>query len=167
MSIFNKLTKGVADAGNKAKLTIETTKLKGQISKNNEEILKYYQAIGQEVYKLHNAQQITLNDELASKVTSINELLATNANIEKDIKVIWNEKDCTCGQIVSLDTKFCPTCGYHFPEQAPLIHELEDATVVLGSDSPNETKNNLICSHCDADLAPEAKFCGACGTVIE
>ncbi|MCE5172923.1 hypothetical protein LQV63_27040 [Paenibacillus profundus] len=29
-----------------------------------------------------------------------------------------DEKDCVCGQVVPLDTRFCSGCGHQFPEEA-------------------------------------------------
>ena len=166
----NKFTKGVSEAGNKAKNTVETSKLKIQISKNTEEINKQYLHIGKEIFNLYREEHIQVPDSVESCIMKIEDLLNQNKNFEKEIKAIWNEKECECGKNIPLEAKFCPSCGYKFPltEDKVVINEEPNATVILGentsqTDSPIQT---VICSNCDADLELDAKYCGVCGTQI-
>ena len=174
MSLFNKLTQGVSEASNKAKNTIETSKLKNQISKNQEEINQPYLGIGKEVFGLLRANQPLTTESVETYITKIEYLINHNKELEKEIKAIWNEKECECGKIIPLDAKFCPSCGYKFPhlnEQA-LIKEETAKTILLGEENVTLTETDMqieahICKNCDADLETDTKYCGVCGTQVQ
>lgn len=174
MSIFEKFTKGVSEAGNKAKITLEATKLKSQITKNTEEIGRIYAIIGEKVFEHHNAGNLQINTDITSYIEQITQLQEKNSEIDKEIKTLWNVKDCICGNSVAIDVKFCPSCGYNFPLEAEQVKAepvvVNDATVLLGGTPPvatvQEELPKVICPNCDADLEHDARFCGECGTQI-
>ena len=115
MSIFNKLKQGVSDAGNKAKTTVETTRLKGQIANNTEEMNDLFLKIGREVFASYNTQTNTqVDEEVKEHILTINNLLGKNKEIEKNIHKVRNQKDCVCGNTVTLDSEFCSACGHKF-----------------------------------------------------
>lgn len=183
MSFFDKLKKGVTDAGAKAINTVEANRLKGVISKNNEQIEFLYAEIGKKVFSEYHSQSLQLNEPIENDIKQIYSIIAENKQLETDIKAIWNQKDCVCGKSVPLDAKFCSACGHRFnliaiPEGSHAV-ELIDASsnVVIESDaSSNRIKDSEkkpviegatnICPNCDMEVEPDAKFCGDCGHML-
>ena len=177
MSIFNKLKQGVADAGSKAKSTVETTRLKSQISKHEADINTLYFEIGKKVYSAAKNGNL-INKMIETEVNRIDEHFAMIKNLEININAVWNQKECKCGKLVPLDAKFCFGCGSKFdpltirqnemnhPEQTILLSDAnrsEEETTANDSDSVVYG----ICSNCDAPLESDAKFCGDCGNLID
>ncbi|ATP41659.1 hypothetical protein CSE16_17365 [Solibacillus sp. R5-41] len=122
MGIFNKLKQGVSDAGNKAKTTVEATRLKGQIANNTGEINDLFLKIGREVFASYNTQTNTQVDEnVKAHIININNLLGKNKEIEKNLHKVRNQKDCVCGHTVTLDSEFCSACGHKIAVSAIVV----------------------------------------------
>lgn len=92
-----------------------TTRLKGQIANNTEEMNDSFLKIGIKVFASHNTQTNTqVDEEIKEHILTINNLLGKNKEIEKNIHKARNQKDCVWGITVTLDSEFCSACGHRF-----------------------------------------------------
>lgn len=116
--IFKKLTKGVTQTGSKVKNVVDVNRLKVKTAQQKKDLEKDYLQIGKMVFKSYQSNDETVAIEgaildsckqIAAKQKEINELEAKINNAK-------NLKECTCGEIVSKETKFCPACGYRFKD---------------------------------------------------
>lgn len=151
MSFFDKVKQGASDAAKKAQQTVEITKLKAQISGKEKDIERLHEKIGVAIYRSHQAGNIAASEaEVQDYCRQADELNAEIRLLEERIKVTRNEKTCTCGKVVSLDTRFCPECGSHFAEDA----------------RPDTTVGEIvvICNQCKTENELNAKFCASCGS---
>ncbi|MDF2721902.1 MAG: double zinc ribbon-containing protein [Paenibacillus sp.] len=153
MSFFDKLREGASKAADMAKDTVEVTRLNAQIASKRKEIEKLYGHIGAIVFEAYTTQNMPNTEhEIEQNCRLIADLNQEIEFLEHRIKLVKNEKDCVCGNVVSLDIKFCPKCGHKFDEEPP-------APVALIE--PEEK----LCSSCGKDMKSGDKFCGNCGTV--
>lgn len=154
-NFFDKVKKGVSDAGSKAKTLVDINKLKAQISQINKEIDEEYKNIGQLVFNSFKDEGIEDSDEkIGEKCNAIIKKLEDIDRINKEILRLTNERTCSCGASISMDAKFCPACGKKFED----IHE---------NDSPKEESKVNICSQCNTKLEEGIKFCPNCGNPIK
>lgn len=117
MSFMDKVKSGLSEAGSKAKLAVETNKLKTQLAGKQKEIEKHYSEIGRIVFRFEAGRSEEGEEtDYQSRVQSILQLEQESIEINKQIKLLSNEKGCACGKSVPLDTRFCPSCGHTFPE---------------------------------------------------
>lgn len=163
MSFFGKMKEGAAKAAEKAKETVEVTRLNAQISSKRKEIEKLQISIGESVYQAFLASDLSGSEEtvvaLCAQITERHQEIAV---IELKIREIKNEKTCVCGAELAADTKFCPSCGHKFDIPAPKV-ELAEGTEAPALEEAAETK---LCSKCEAKLEPGDRFCGSCGTSV-
>ena len=152
MSLFNKLKKGVTDAGNVAKSTVESNRLKAQISKHQTDIHSLYFEIGKKVFSAASSEQPVNVQLVEEEINLIQENLTSIKQLEINIKAIWNEKECLCGKLVPLDAKFCPACGHKFtakPVSTPVDSkevegtEQQETMILLPKAEPVEKKRSL------------------------
>ncbi|WP_442601522.1 zinc ribbon domain-containing protein [Paenibacillus sp. KN14-4R] len=131
MSFFGKVKEGAAKAAEKAKETVELTRLSAQISSKKKEIDKLNQSIGETVFQAYLSEDFLSSEPsviaLCRQITDVNQEITA---LEQKIKELKNEKDCVCGASLPVDTNFCPTCGYKF---APRVHVEEAPLERLGS----------------------------------
>ncbi|CAN7545758.1 zinc ribbon domain-containing protein [Paenibacillus sp. LjRoot153] len=115
MSFFDKVKQGASEAAKKAQQTVEITKFKTQVSLKEREIDKIYKIIGESVYASYlsgDYTQVEANvSEYCQGIAQINQEIS---ELEQKIAEVRNEKECTCGKVVAVDTKFCSSCGHHF-----------------------------------------------------
>jgi hypothetical protein len=115
MGIFGKIKEGASKAADLAKETVEVNRLNGQISSKKKEIEKSHSRIGEIVYAAYLASDLTTAEEdIALICKEIENSLADIRQLEIKILEAKNEKYCTCGKILAIDTKFCPACGHKF-----------------------------------------------------
>lgn len=179
VSLFDKLKQGVSEAGTKAINVVEANRLKASISKNNEQIHSLYTEIGKKVFSGYNNQQFH-SAMVEDEIKQIQALYNHNRQLDIDIKAIWNEKECPCGNSVSLDAKFCSNCGHRFnlvtieetPNAPVILEQSQQLTVttpareVSFSDSAANTNITGICPNCDSEIEADSKFCGECGHML-
>ncbi|GGG91107.1 zinc ribbon domain-containing protein [Paenibacillus radicis (ex Gao et al. 2016)] len=119
MGFFDKLKEGASKAADKAKDSVEVVRLNSQISAKRKDIEKHYIQIGEAVFQANLSHDLsaaepaitTFSEQIVALQQEIDEL-------EEKIMEIKDEKDCVCGKVVPIDTKFCPSCGHKF-EEAP------------------------------------------------
>lgn len=151
MSFFDKLKEGASKAADKAKDTVEITRLGTQISSKRKEIEKCFNQMGEAVFQAYVAKDLSSAEaEIERCSNNVIVLQQEIAVLEHRIKVVKNEKDCTCGNVVALDSKFCPKCGHHFE-----IEEEAEPEALATSVKP--------CPSCGAEMDQSDKFCGSCG----
>lgn len=151
MSFLDKLKEGASKAADKAKDTVEITKLNTQISSKRKEIEKLYNHIGEIVFQAYTAKDfMAAQPEIEQNCSLVVDLHQEIDGLEQRIKIVKNEKDCVCGHVVALDIRFCPKCGHKFETEEPVAVEAPAVEVTL-------------CSSCGKEVEPSDKFCGHCG----
>jgi hypothetical protein len=182
MSFLKKFTetvsKGVSTATEKAQQTVEITKLHTQISGKRKDIDKRFAHIGEAVYNAYLAKDLSqAESQIIPECEAISGIRKDIEALEDRIRELRNEKECVCGNTVSYDTKFCPSCGHKFDpvpvpavpvDNIPAESEVVDAEETVGAPDldpePEAETATAFCSNCGAELAPGAKFCPSCGT---
>ncbi|WP_158629941.1 zinc ribbon domain-containing protein [Cohnella sp. AR92] len=178
MSFLKKFTetvsKGVSTATEKAQQTVEITKLHSQISGKRKEIDKRFARIGEAVYQAYLEKDLRKAESQAiPECEAISGIRQDIEALEDRIRELRNEKECVCGNTVSFDTKFCPTCGHKFdiPEPKPVaavpVSEIpEDSEIVeaIVEDPVPAAKTTVAyCGNCGEELKGELRFCPNCG----
>lgn len=156
MSFLDKLKKGMTEAGNKAKITVEINQIKLQIHSRKKDIEAQYKLMGETYFNhyVHASQEDvrTLLNRYCEKIISIqNEI----EQLQEKIKEISNEKSCVCGQVVPRETKFCPSCGHKFDEES---------NEIVWDDEPQP--ETVVCASCHSEMAADSKFCPSCGQPV-
>ncbi|RNB92427.1 zinc ribbon domain-containing protein [Brevibacillus fluminis] len=124
MSIFDKLKQGVNDAGQKAKAAVEQNRIKAQIQASQKQIEEKQTFIGGIVYRQYEHEHDSTSSLPPAVETACQEIAQLQVEIkelDRKLKELNNEKDCTCGKVVPLDTKFCPFCGHPFAKLPEII----------------------------------------------
>ncbi|WP_049917358.1 MULTISPECIES: zinc ribbon domain-containing protein [Bacillota] len=130
MGFFDKLKEGASKAADKAKESVEVVRLNSQISAKRKDIEKNYIQIGEAVFQANLSNDLTAAEPAITK--SSEQIVALQQEIdelEEKIMEIKDEKDCVCGKVVPIDTKFCPSCGHKF-EEVPAAESTEEPEVV-------------------------------------
>lgn len=173
MGFFDKLKEGASKAADKAKDSVEVVRINSQIAAKRKEIEKCYMQIGEVVFRAYVANELTSIDQsIVSTSDMILSLQRDIVELEEKIKIIREEKDCVCGKLVPLESRFCPSCGHKFEEngEAPVAiaqYNLEVAATTSVNPSVEivkETPAVRNCSNCQAELGSEDMFCEQCGT---
>lgn len=154
-NLFDKFKKGVSDASNKAKTIVDVNKIKMQVSQKEKEIEVEYKGIGEIVFNAFKNDNSENIDELIQDKCNI--ILAKQEEIRQlnqKIGELNNEKECVCGRLVPIDTKFCPSCGHKFEEEVIINNKSEEVPPV---------EEKYVCSICNSEVEPGAKFCSKCG----
>jgi len=130
VDLFDKVKKGISDAGAKAKEMVDVTRLNNQIGQKQKEIEELYIKIGQAAFQamqdstlseieasikdfsqeiIQKQQEITELERNIAEIKSIESKSAESKNADVQGQVV-----CPCGQVVTPETKFCPACGHKF-----------------------------------------------------
>lgn len=126
MSFFDKMKQGASEAAKKAQQTVEITRIKASIFAKQKEIERQYQLIGQQVYQAYSSGNLShAETAVASGAEAIKLIEQEIKLLEHKIVEVKKEKECVCGKVVLADTKYCPVCGYKFPNE-PVIIDLEN-----------------------------------------
>jgi len=166
MSFFGKMRESAAKAAEKAKETVEITRLSGQISAKKKDVERLQQQIGEAVYQAYMAGDSASSEAgVVSLCEQITEKFQEISAVEHKIKEIKNEKVCVCGAELSADTKFCPSCGHKFEPPVPVSASQPEAAAA-GLEEPAAEAKAAHCQQCEAELEAEARFCGACGAPV-
>jgi len=157
VGIFDKLKDGATKAADLAKDSVEIAKINSQISSKRKEIEKSYLLIGKEVYGAYTNKQLDTLESLVKEQSNLIRVLEEEVEqLEYKIREIKDEKECVCGKVVSMDTKFCPSCGHQFEEMIKVVPVEE------------ETAGELIiiqkhCASCHTVVNESDIFCEKCG----
>ncbi len=142
----------VADKSGKL---IEETKLKISISDKETDIDEIYEEIGKSIYTTYKAGEDVGKDftKQCKKIDKLNDEIN-----EMNKKILYNKnlRTCeNCGEIISLDSKFCTNCG----EKQKPVKIKEEKKVV----KKEEVEVEKVCPECGEVCEPTAKFCNKCG----
>ena len=120
--IKKNINKGVSTINVKSKELIDSSKVKGEISKFKSKKINSLVELGNIVFKL-NKENAYENEEIKNKCIEIDEIIKTIKIKEDELEQIRvkakeslkvNEPDSfckKCGEKVFVDTKFCRKCG--------------------------------------------------------
>lgn len=146
MSIIDKLSSGVTEAGNtisqKAKGISEQTKLSGEISKNKARRDESIRKLGEVYYQARIKNEEPDAEELIHEIEQVDGILdklTESLNQLKGIVICEN-----CGTEIEKGNAFCPSCG-----------------------TPVKEPQKIRCPKCVAELPAGTRFCVYCGTKIE
>lgn len=156
---FDKIREGIDKVSIKAKETIEVTKIKGQISKIQEQKKKAFEELGSLVYEMLVNDNLEV-DKLREKTGIIKELdkqikekeqelIEVQSKAQQEIEGLKSTRKCECGAIIPEDSKFCVKCGKKIEMQE-----------VVQSEQKTETIQRC---ECGAIIPQGAKFCVKCG----
>jgi RNA polymerase subunit RPABC4/transcription elongation factor Spt4 len=158
LNLFQKLKDGANKATDYAQQTIKTSKINTEITGVKREIERNNLQIGLAVYEAYKANDLTLAEEVVRIFSDNNLALEVEiAELEHEIEVIKNEKMCECGMKVSVDARYCPSCGKRFPYEPEVESAPEEAVVEVYRE----------CDNCGMELEPDAKFCMKCGVIVK
>lgn len=146
MSIIDKLSSGVSEAGNtitqKAKGISELTKVSSEISKNKARRDECIRKLGEAYYQARKAGEELDAEEMIRELELVDGILDKLTESLCQLKgIVICEK---CGTEVAKGSAFCPACGA----------QVRQPTVVR-------------CPKCSAELPGGTRFCVHCGTKIE
>lgn len=163
MSFFDKMKKGVSDAGSKAKTLVEVNKFRLNIQSLEAEIQDRYKRIGQSVFQ-------SISDELGAEpafdqkekvvvLTLCQEIRARQQEIvelNKKILELNNQKSCDkCGRLNQTEVRFCSDCGHEF---------IQVVTIDVVAAQTATESDVISCWKCHEPLGQSVRFCGKCGT---
>ncbi|WP_438349380.1 double zinc ribbon domain-containing protein [Paenibacillus sp. FA6] len=157
MSFFNKLKEGATKAADKAKDSVDVVRINAQISAKQKEIDKSYLMIGESVFNAYAVNDLTIAEQII-KVESDKIIILQQENhlLTQRIKQIKDEKTCSCGKAVPMNTKFCASCGNKFD-----VIDSEEAVVIVET-----IPNVIVCSDCGSTVAASNEYCENCGQKV-
>jgi DNA repair exonuclease SbcCD ATPase subunit len=184
LDLLDKMKKGLSDAGAKAKDMVETTRLSNQIGQKQREIERLYNKIGQVAFKSFQDQALSdieasikdLSQEIVQKQQEITELERNITEIRSTDDVPeaqspenksdedLNQKVCSaCGQVVTPETKACPTCDNKLENRDEYLGRMETQLGEWGAeldklrDMADKAAADTKQSYCDEIEALHAK----------
>lgn len=146
MSIIDKLSSGVTEAGNtisqKAKGISEQTKLSSELSKNKARREECIRKLGEVYYQARKKNETPDDEELIREIEQVDGILEKLTESLNQLKgIVICEK---CGTEIEKGNAFCPSCG-----------------------TPVREPEKIRCPKCVAELPAGTRFCVYCGTKIE
>lgn len=178
---FDKLREQI-DAGltkvtTKSRVTLETTRLGGQIRRIAKEKEESLARLGARVYQELSRDGHLNQEEIQQEVKRIQEMDRSIEDLQKEITRLeavdaatpWSatggtEKPiatCTCGAPLTEGTKFCGNCGADAQEIIARAKEEQRARVEVVKKA--ETAS---CPQCGAEVSVTARFCRSCGATV-
>jgi len=116
--IFKKITTGVTQTGSKVKNIVEVNRFRVRIVQKKRDVEKEYMEIGKLVFESYqnNNATVTIEGSILDYCQKISEMQGEVNLLEAKINDAKRLKECSCGEVVSKKTKFCPICGYKFKD---------------------------------------------------
>lgn len=174
--IRGQIDAGITKVATKSRVTVETTRLAGQIRRITKEKEEALLRLGSRVYKeMSNSGQLSL-EEVQGEIKRVQATDRAIADLQKEIDRLealdaatpWSAGEaeqpittCTCGAPLTEGTKFCGNCGINAQEiiakaKAKQLAQAEAA----------KRAGATVCPHCGAGVMATAKFCRSCGTAL-
>ena len=142
----------VADKSGKL---IEETKLRIAISDKETDIDEIYEEMGKAVYNAYKSGE-DVGKEFTKQSKKIDKLNEEINEMNKKILYNKNLRKCeSCGETISLESKFCTNCG----EKQQAVKIKEEKKVI----KKEEVEVEKVCPECGEVCDPAAKFCNKCG----
>lgn len=144
----------VADKSGKA---IEDAKLKLSIAEKEEEINEIYAKMGKAVYTSYKDGE-DVGKAFTKESKSIDKKISEIDDMNK--KILFNKslRVCSeCGEIINLDSTFCPNCG---TKQKALKIKTEKKEEI-------KKEENKVCPQCGLVSSPASRFCTKCGMELK
>lgn len=143
----------------KGEQVAEDVKLKMAISGKQDDIADIYMEIGKSVYASYKSGE-DVGKEFTKKCKAIDKI--NNEISEMNEKLLFNkeQRKCDeCGEVIDLDSDFCPNCG---TKQKKLkLAEEKEKEREKKEEAKVETEK--VCSECGNICEPAVKFCPKCG----
>jgi predicted RNA-binding Zn-ribbon protein involved in translation (DUF1610 family) len=196
-NLFDKI-RGQIDAGitkvtTKSRVTVETTRLAGQIRRITKEKEEALLRLGSRVYKeMSNSGQLSL-EEVQREIKRVQAMDQEITNLQQEIDRLealdaatpWVAKEeekpiatCTCGAPLTEGTKFCGNCGINAQEiiakaKAEQLAKAEAAerearakAEQLAQAEAAKRAAAVGCPNCGTEVSATARFCRSCGTAL-
>lgn len=177
---FNKVKKGFNKGTTvisvKSSTMMETNKLKSEISSLKKEKTEMFTTVGERFYNMKKDGQVDYS-ELENMLARAFEIDQTITEREQDIEDALRRQEetikslgednnngndkliCTCGETVTVDTKFCPKCGSK-------IEQVEESVAEEVHEIEKEAISEKIVCECGAELPGGTVFCVQCGRKV-
>lgn len=145
MGFFDKITDIVSSTGKelnkKAKDLVSVSKLEGQIAGEEDKISAAYAKIGEMYYQAHKDETGGPLVELCQEITTAHQ---TIDQLKKELEKLKGLQRCpVCGNSVSIEAAFCPSCGSKMPkveEPAAVETALVDEVVAEEAEAVTEAE---------------------------
>jgi len=126
LKLIHKLKRGASKAADAAQLTMELTKIAGQIGMRRKEIEKCMTMIGKEVFEAREAGQPALAEaRIEEWCRTVRQLKREISDFERRLRTLRKETVCVCGRTSPADAKFCPSCGRRLPAPAARVIDVD------------------------------------------
>ena len=174
--VREQISAGLTKVTTKSHVTVETTRLGGQIRRVTKEKEEALFRLGSRVY-----HEMSTNDQLnlevaQEEVKRIQAMDQEIADLQKEIGRLealdaatpWTPQEeekpvatCTCGAPLTEDTRFCGNCGTNTQEivaraKAEQLARIEAAKKAVAAGCPK----------CGTEISATAKFCLSCGAAL-
>lgn len=179
MAFFEELGKKISQTGQgvvqKTKGTTGVMKLNGMIADEEKRMNLLYSAIGKKYFELH---ENSAEAELQGFVNEIKNAKKNIADYNEQIKNLKGFFLCpNCGNDVSTDSAFCPTCGLRMKSNAKAcctncgepVGEGNTFCINCGVRVVPATEEAPVapcCTNCGEPIEDGASFCINCGTRV-
>lgn len=110
---FDQVKQGINQTGKQAQIAVEVNRIKMQINMKEKELETIFAKIGRAVFKAHQ-EGINDYDQISAFYQEVTDLQNEMNQLNVQINQVKSIRQCTCGNIESIDNKFCSQCGAKF-----------------------------------------------------
>lgn len=153
MGFLDSLSQSTQAVADKLRNASDSASLSSRIAKEQEALAAYFAELGKTYYNNHKDAPESDVEEICKYI----EQTLTNISLleaEKD-KVNKIARCPQCNAELPMGSRFCTSCGYKFPTEAPAAPPTN--TTVAKS---------AFCSNCGAPTTPGSAFCSNCGSKV-
>ena len=157
MDFFNdigkKFTSAAKTVQKKTKESVEITRLGGEIRGLKDERGKLFKTLGETYYEARGTDEG--NERIEVILERLDQLAAREQELQAQIDRLSQQRRCPgCGNVVSIEARFCPACGERIPEEEP-------------APKASEAPEAEYCPNCGAMRQEYSRFCIVCGKPFE
>jgi ribosomal protein L40E len=167
---------GLTKVTTKSRVTVETTRLGGQVRRITKEKEEALLRLGTQVYQEISANGHLYVETVQEDLKRIQAMDREIADVQKEIERLealdaatpWAAKEeekpiaiCTCGAPLTEDTRFCGNCGINAQE---IIVKAKAEELARAEAAKRTTV--AVCLQCGTEVTMTAKFCRSCGAAV-
>ncbi len=150
-NLRDKINTTSKDVSDKAQNVAAQTKLKAQITAEENKLKGLYMDLGKACYENPEDESIEVYKD------SITAVKGVIAGYQSDLAALKGQKICpNCGAIIPKNALFCGQCG----TKCEVVEEAEP-------DEAEEVKHVKVCPVCQAEVTDDMAFCEVCGAKLD